>query len=131
MNRSLKQLLYWTPRVLGILYAAFISMFALDVFSEACGFWPTTIALLMHLIPTAIILIVLAISWRWEWVGALLFTAVGLAYTFKTLQHPHLAPMIKLNWILFIAGPLFLIGGLFFINWLCRKHPREKDCRRE
>jgi hypothetical protein len=34
MNIPLKQLLFWTPRVLGILFAAFVSMFALDVFGK-------------------------------------------------------------------------------------------------
>ena len=29
------------------------------------------------LIPTFLILIVLAVSWRWEWVGAVLFTALA------------------------------------------------------
>ena len=34
MNNKWKRVLYWTPRVLGILFALFISIFALDVFGE-------------------------------------------------------------------------------------------------
>jgi hypothetical protein len=45
-------------------FAVFISMFELDVFGAGYGFLNTIIALLMHLIPTVIILIVLAVSWR-------------------------------------------------------------------
>ena len=37
----------WTPRVLAILYAAFISVFALDVFGEGYGFPVVLWALLM------------------------------------------------------------------------------------
>ena len=32
MNRANSRRLYWAPRVLGIAYALFISVFALDVF---------------------------------------------------------------------------------------------------
>jgi hypothetical protein len=78
MNRPAKQLLFWTPRILSLLFALFISLFALDVFSEGHGFWKTLLALLMHLIPTAVILIVLAISWNREWVGGILFPVCGL-----------------------------------------------------
>jgi len=33
MNRPVKKLIFWTPRVLCILSALFLSLFALDVFS--------------------------------------------------------------------------------------------------
>jgi drug/metabolite transporter (DMT)-like permease len=74
------QLLYWAPRALCIVIAVFLSMFALDVFGGDKGIWETTLALLIHLIPTYIVLIVLAVSWRWEWVGAAMFTALGVLY---------------------------------------------------
>ena len=32
MKKSAKQWLFWTPRVLAMLFAAFVSIFALDVF---------------------------------------------------------------------------------------------------
>jgi len=32
-----QQLLYWAPRALCIVFAVFISMFALDVFNEGAG----------------------------------------------------------------------------------------------
>src|SRR5262249_53398337 len=71
MKTTSKRLLFWTPRVLCLLFAAFISLFALDVFGESRGFWQTALALAMHLIPTFILLAVLALSWRWEWIGGL------------------------------------------------------------
>jgi small-conductance mechanosensitive channel len=67
-NPSL-QLLYWAPRALCIVIAVFISMFALDVFGGGKGFLETTLALLIHLIPTYVILILLAVSWRRVWIG--------------------------------------------------------------
>jgi len=104
-----KRLLFWSPRVLGILFAIFLSLFALDVFSEGYGFGETILALLMHLIPTYLVVIALAVAWRWEWVGSILFIALASAY---------LASSGGGSWI--ISGPLFLIAILFLVNWLYR-----------
>ncbi len=112
-NKSVRSLLYWAPRVLCIAFAAFMSLFALDVFSEGYGFWQTMLALLMHLIPAAIIVVVLIVSWRWEWVGGVLFIAFGMLYLTWAWKHP--------DWVWFISGPLFLVGALFFVNWVKRE----------
>jgi hypothetical protein len=79
------------------------------------------LALVIHLIPSAIIVVVLALAWRWEWVGALVFAALAGFYLVITLRHPEYR-----NWILMISGPLFLIAVLFLISWLKRSelHPR-------
>ena len=118
MKRPVKRLLFWTPRVLCILFAVFVSLFALDVFGEGYGFWGTMLALLMHLIPTGVILIVLAISWRWEWVGGILFTALGVLYLVMFWGRFHWSAY------LLISGPLLLVGILFLINWLYRARLR-------
>jgi hypothetical protein len=75
---SARRVLFWAPRVLCVLFALFASMFAFDVFSESRGFWPTVGGLLIHLVPTCILVIVLLVAWRWEWVGAVLFTALAV-----------------------------------------------------
>jgi hypothetical protein len=118
MNESLRRVVFWTPRILCLLFAVFISLFALDVFGEGYGFWETIFAFAMHLIPTAIVLVALAVAWRWEWVGAILFTALGVWYIVMTWK--------EFDWItyLLIAGPLFLIGALFLANWLYRAELR-------
>jgi hypothetical protein len=114
VTRPVKRLVYWMPRVLGILLAVFLSIFALDVFGEGYDFWETILALVMHLLPTGIVLVVLAIAWRWEWVGAVLFVALGagyLALTWGRFEWPGFLP---------VAGPLFLVGIVFLVNWLYR-----------
>lgn len=118
MRAPVKRLLYWTPRILCILFAAFLSLFALDVFGEGYTFWETVVALLMDLIPTGIVLIVLAIAWRWEWVGAVLFLALGAWYLVTAWGHFHWSAYLM------ISGPLFLVGVLFLINWLYRAELR-------
>ena len=125
MKTPLEKLLLWTPRILCMLFAAFISIFALDVFNEAHGFWQTTLALLIHLIPTWIVLVVLAFSWRWEWVGGILFTALGALYLIMFWGRFHWSVYLV------IAGPLFLVGVLFFLNWLFSEKLRISTSQRE
>lgn len=112
MRMSWKGVLFWVPRVLGVLFAAFVSLFALDVFGAGYGFWGTVAALLIHLIPTYAILIALAIGWRWEWAGAVLFAGFGASYLVMAWG--------DVDWSAFvvISGPSFVIGGLFLVSWL-------------
>jgi hypothetical protein len=117
MRRTLQQLLFWTPRLLGILFVAFLSLFALDVFGEGYGFWRTQLALVMHLIPALIVLAAVVVAWRWEAVGGFLLIALGVFYLVRTLNH--------LDWCLVISGPLFLTGGLFLIDWASRARLRQ------
>jgi len=77
------------------------------------------VALLMHLVPTAIILVILAVSWRWEWVGGVLFIALGILYIVLTPGSMHWPAY------LFISGPLFLVGVLFWLGWIYRAEIRK------
>ncbi len=113
-SNPIELLVHWTPRILGVLFALFLSLFAVDVFGQGYGFWEMIGGLLMHLIPTAVTLAVLAVAWRWEGIGGVLFLVLGGCYL-----------ALSSGWArwpagLAIAGPLFLIGALFLIDWLCR-----------
>lgn len=121
MNTTARKFLFWTPRVLCMLFAAFISIFALDVFGEGRSFWGTLVALAMHLIPTALVLVGLAVAWRWEWVGGALFFALGAAYIATAWGR------FPLSVYFAIAGPCFLLSALFFAGWLFRREIRAKD----
>jgi hypothetical protein len=114
MKPSGKHLLYWSPRVLTILFAIFISLFALDVFSSGKGFWETATGLLLHLIPTAIIIVMLVLSWRRELIGAISYFALAILYIIWAWGK------FPLSVYLIIAGPLVLIGALFMLNWFLR-----------
>ena len=98
----------------------FVSLFALDVFGESHGFRETIYALLIHLIPTYIVVIVLVIAWRWEWIGAILFIALGMFYIDLTWG--------RFPWFTYLAisGPLFLVGILFAFNWVYRVQLRKR-----
>ena len=114
MSTTVKRLLIWTPRVLGILFALFLSIFALDVFGAGYTVWETVVALFMHLIPTFVILIALAFAWRWEWVGALGFLSFALWYLLEAWTR-----MPPLTLVL-IAGPPLAVGLLYLVDWVYR-----------
>ncbi len=114
MNSRLKQYLFWTPRVLGILFVLFISLFAFDVFDESLGFWDSALAFLIHLIPAIVVMGVLAIAWKWERIGAILFIALAIFYVIWAWG--------RLHWSAYalIPAPLVLISILFFLDWINR-----------
>ena len=120
MSRKMKRVLFWTPRILCILFAMFLSLFALDVFGEGFGFWKTILALLIHLVPVYIVIIILVIAWRWEWIGAILFNALGLFYIIWVWGKFPLVTYVS------ISGPLFLVGILFLFNWIYREQLRKR-----
>ena len=120
MNEPIKRVVYWTPRILCIVFAVFISLFAFDVFEEGKGFWETSVALLIHLVPTIIIVAVLVVSWRREWIGGILFIALGIFYIVWAWG--------RFPWTTYaiISGPLILMGILFLLSWRLRAVPRAK-----
>jgi hypothetical protein len=118
MGRTGERVLFWAPRALGIAFALFISVFALDVFEEHLPLAKLLIALAVHLIPTGIIVVVLALAWKREWLGFVGFVALGLLYMWTTR---HRFDVIA---YLIISGPAFLIGLLFLANWLRRRKPQ-------
>lgn len=120
MKPSTKQIIFWAPRLLTILFAAFISLFAFDVFDSEHGLWETIFALLIHLIPTGIILLTLLIAWQWEWVGAVLFIGLGLLYLLGTPNQHWSAHLL-------ISGPSFMIGTLFLVDWWYKTRPHLKS----
>ena len=95
-------------------------MFSLDVFDSASSLGDILIGLFMHNIPVFILLIVLLISWKHEIIGGIAFIFAGLLYIFTLLMNPQLE-WYMLSWSLIIAGPAFLIGILWLLNWRKKK----------
>lgn len=118
MNPTLKKILYWTPRVAGILFVLFISMFALDIFEMGLGFWGTLLGLFMHLIPSFILIAALLLAWKQEWIGALLYIGFAGWYIIEMWG--------QFEWTayLLLAGIPFIVGVFFAIGWIYRKDIR-------
>ncbi len=109
MAPSVSRSLSWAPRILGVVFALFLSVFALDALDQG------VLAVLMHLRPAALVLLVLALSWRRELAGSLAFLALAVLYILWAWGH--------FRWPVYaaIAGPLFLMSGLFLAAWLWKR----------
>ena len=51
MKKKINKFIYWTPRILAILFILFLAMFSLDIFEGNYGFLGTIAGLFMHNIP--------------------------------------------------------------------------------
>jgi len=123
MAKKISKFLYWTPRMLSILFITFLALMSLDVLSSKLGFWQIMLGLFMHNIPVFILIGILLISWKHEIVGGITFILAGILYFILVL-----ITAIKtgfewyyLAWVIQISGIAFLIGILFLINWFRKK----------
>jgi hypothetical protein len=111
MKKKGFKIIFWLPRVLCIVFILFLMMFSLDVFDEGYGIGETILALLIHNIPAFILLAVLILAWRWEWIGTIVFDAVAVFYVYWSWGNfPGLSYLV-------LAAPLVLIGFLFMLSW--------------
>lgn len=128
MNGKINKFVYWIPRILSIIFILFLAIFSLDIFDMKLSFWETVLGLFMHNIPVFVLSIILLISWKHEIVGGIAFTLAGTLYVaimaINMLRNSFEWYMVSWNFI--IAGPAFLIGILFIINWL-KKRNNQKD----
>jgi len=117
MNKTLKKTMFWSPRIAAILFALFISLFALDVFQEDVKIGEAIVGLFIHLIPTFVMAIAIVLAWRWEWVGTLVFAGWAILYITTARGFP---------WSVYavIAGIPFVIGILFLLDWFYHKEIR-------
>ena len=84
----------------GLAMAAFLALFALDAVNP------------IHLLPSLLVLAIVALGWKFDWVGAIGFTALAFLY----------AAMVwgRLDWVSVISTPLLLVGLLFCASWRAR-----------
>ena len=114
MTKGSSRLLLWSPRVLGLLVCLFLSLFALDAFGSGKTVAQALPDFGLHIAPILALVAIVGVSWRWEWVGGLAFTALAAVYAYVARDH--------VSWIPVVAGPLLIVGILFSWSWL---HHRE------
>ena len=114
-NKKNGRLLYWSPRILGILAIAFMMLFSLDCFEEGNVLKDQLMCFLMHNIPSLIIIAILVVAWKWERIGGILFLAAALAgmLFFNAFNG---------NWGAMIIMAPFAITGVLFVLHHDRYH---------
>jgi hypothetical protein len=111
-------------RVLCILAIAFISLFALDVFSEGVGLGQKIVAFLLHMIPSFVLIIVLIIAWKHELVGGILIALIGLAASLfiYSLNYSRSHSFSRgLQTAAMIGAPFVIAGLLFMISYFLHR----------
>ena len=121
MNKTLRGFLFWTPRVLGILIAALLTLLSTDVFAEGYPFWQSILGFLIHMLPAFAVILTIVLAWRWEWVGTLGFFGFGVWYIALAWDNN-----FDFDWVVYamLVGIPALIGILFLVGWLKRNEIR-------
>jgi hypothetical protein len=104
----LGKLVWWGPRITGMLIAGFFAIFALDAFNNT-SFFDALPAFGIHLIPAIVVVLVVAIAWRFELCGAAAFTGLGVLYAVMARG--------RIDWVVTVSGPLVALGVLFLVSW--------------
>jgi len=108
------KIIHWLPRVLSIGFVIFLSLFSLDVFSEYSG-WDVVLPLLVHLIPSFVLLAVVLIAWKHDLAGAIVFFSFAVLYAFMVGSGR------SWSWYAGISGTSLVIGFLFLLSWFGKK----------
>jgi len=118
--KTYKMKFHWIPRIISILAILFISIFAADAFSPELTFWQQLGGFFMHLIPSFMLLGFLIIAWKWEFIGGILFTLIGLGLSpfVYMLNHNrnHFSVATSIGILLLITFPFIMVGILFIIS---------------
>ena len=115
----MNKILFWSPRILCILAILFVSLFAADVFEQGLSIWQQLKAFLVHLIPSFILLIFLIIAWKWELLGGIIFTIIGIGFSpfiFVKYSQMNNSICMSLGVILSIIFPFIVVGILFIVS---------------
>ena len=109
-----KGIVHWIPRILSIGFILFISLFSLDVFSEYSGA-AVIVPLIMHLLPSILLLAVVLISWKHDLIGAVAFLGFAILYILDVgFGRPW-------SWYVGLVIPSAFVGILFLVSWIIKK----------
>jgi hypothetical protein len=112
MKLTRNDVILWAPRVVGIGLAVFLALFAADIFMEDRGILGTLVAIMMHLVPSIVVLALVFVGWKHEGLAAVGFVALAILYA-ATMRE-------RLAWIALVSTPLEIVSALFFYSWWVR-----------
>ena len=95
----------------GIFYALALLIFAGDVFNKDQSTTQTILYLLIHFIPTAIVLFLVVIAHQRPLVGSIIFAINGLVYIITGWANLHWTAHV------IIAGPLLVLSMLYIMAY--------------
>jgi hypothetical protein len=100
---------------LGVLYAVALLIFAADVFNHEQNIAQTFYDILLHLLPTAVILLIVFVAYNRPLIGAIIYLVLGLMYIITGWARMHWSAHVL------IAVPLLLLSALYITAWKSNK----------
>ncbi|PKN84507.1 MAG: hypothetical protein CVU46_13940 [Chloroflexi bacterium HGW-Chloroflexi-8] len=113
LNDRMARLIYFIPRISGIIIAVFISLFALDVFNLDGTIWQKIGGFIIHAAPALIFALVMFFAWKRPLIGAIVF-GLGAIYFLRFILFGRFFEFP--NFLIFFC-PLAAISILFYLNW--------------
>ena len=110
MKSTTKEVVFWTPRVICVLFAFFMFIYAFDVFNNEGSIKEIIVDFLIRLLPIFILIVLLFFSGRMPWLGAIVFNVIGLSYLIFYWGNFSFVTFIG------VAGPMFIVGFFFLLN---------------
>lgn len=110
---------YWAPRVLCILAIAFFSLFALDSFDPELSLVQQVGGFVIHMIPSAVLALLLWMAWKRELAGGIIFILISLLLTpvvFIGNYNNNHSLWISTTIVLMVTFPFFVVGVLFLLS---------------
>ncbi len=91
----------------------FFALLATDALSERHQGWQLVLAFGMHLLPSFIVASIVAMAWRWEWVGCLASAVLAMYHLSNS----------NLHWTAYavVDGPLLLLSVLYGLAWFVHR----------
>jgi hypothetical protein len=117
MTDRTRHILYWSPRLLSLIVVGIAAKNVADWVSPNKGFGDNVLSVLVHLIPALLVLGIVALSWRREWIAGTFFVLLGLLRAAKDV-------VIGSTSHLWLAAFGVLLGLLFVLNWKYRAEAR-------
>jgi len=129
-TQRIVNLVYWAPRIICILAILFVSLFALDAFQPDLTIWQQLGAFLMHLIPSFILAAFLLLAWKYELIGGIIFTLIGVILSPIIFNHNYAMNQsvnMSLGIIAAITFPFILVGLLFIWSYFLTKKQKAQQ----
>ena len=129
MKTTIK-IFHWIPRILCILAILFVSLFALDSFNAELTLWEQFRDFFMHMIPSLVLLLLLILAWKKEFIGGILFIILGVGFSPFIYNHNYAmnqSVFMSLTIIAMITLPFVVVGVLFVISHFLKKKEMAKE----
>jgi hypothetical protein len=108
----------------------FVSLFALDAFAPGLTIWQQLGNFFMHLIPSFILAGFLIVAWKWEFIGGIIFMAIGVGLSpfvfMLNYKRNQFSIGASLGVILMITFPFVVVGILFIVSHYRKKREFSK-----